>query len=146
MTTFSPQLMDHLKRPRNAGSIPDAHAVGEAGDPKTTNYIKIWIRTAPAPGSSGTSPSSVSSESSPSSGLSGASPVIEKITFKAYGCAPALAAGSALTELAKGKTLSEARSITPEQVETTLGTLPPDRRFCAQMAVEALRDAVNKVK
>lgn len=112
--------MDHIRHPRNAGSMPDADAVGESGAPQTSHYLKIWIKVKEGR--------------------------ICRVTFKAYGCAPALAAASVITELAEGMYIGEASYITPHQVETALGGLPPERRFVTKLAADALKNAVAKLK
>ena len=120
MPDFSKQTIAHIKRPKNVGSLRDADSIGEAGDPRTTNYLKMWIK------------------------VNGSH--IKKITFKAYGCVPALAAGSATTELADGKSINDALKLTPQDVLQALGGLPPDRKFCAKMAIDTLRDAIKKLE
>lgn len=119
MPEFSQQTLDHIKNPRNVGEIAGATAMGEAGNPHTGNYLKMWIKTQKNR--------------------------IRRITFKAYGCAPALAAGSAVTELAKGKTTEEAGKLTDRDVLNELGGLPPERAFCAKLAIETLRNALGKL-
>jgi len=135
MPEFSQKTLDHIKKPRNVGSISNADAIGESGDPRTGNYLKIWIKVA----------GSNACQAGGTPAIPGRNAVIEKITFKAYGCVPALAAGSAATEMAKGKTIQEALQIKADDIESALGGLPPDRKFCAKMAEEALKDAINKL-
>ena len=119
MPEFSEKTLEHIRRPQNVGSISDADVIGEAGDPRTTNYLKMWLKVE--------------------------GDQIKRITFKAYGCVPALAAGSAATGLAKGKSLGDALKFTPQDILNALGGLPPDREFCAQMAIDTLRNAIGKV-
>lgn len=114
------------------GEIANASSVGEAGDPHTSNYLKMWIRVTPGSSSSGASSSD--------------NRIIEEITFKAFGCVPAIASGSALTEMVKGRTVSYALSITPSQIEKELGGLPPERRFCCKLALDTLKNAIAKLR
>jgi len=67
---------------------------------------------------------------------------IHQASFATYGCAPAIAAGSFLCDWSIGRTPDEVRTMTPETLEQALGGLPPARRFCAGLAVEALQQAV----
>ena len=113
---FSSTVMDHFQNPRNVGSLEGQISQGTAGSLETGRYVQFYLR------------------------LEG-----ERITaarFKAYGCVPAIAAGSVLAHWAEGLTVDEARGITTEQLLERLGGLPPQRRFCAALAVEALRNAL----
>jgi len=153
---FSKKTQEYIRNPKNVGEIANASSVGEAGDPHTGNYLKMWIRV-----TAGSSCSQVSSSGSPSSnGVSSSSDgrvnnktdfkadnrIIEEIGFKAFGCVPAIASGSALTEMVKGKTVSYALSITPSQIEKELGGLPAERRFCCKLAIDTLKNAVAKTR
>jgi len=72
--------------------------------------------------------------------------IIKDIKWKTYGCASAIASTSALSELAKGKTMSEAQKITPEQIENYLGGLPKHKFHCSVLGQQALTDAIKKYK
>jgi nitrogen fixation NifU-like protein len=108
--------MDHFADPRNVGALPDADIVGTAGEPGRGNYIVLYFK------------------------LDGE--VIVECGFETFGCAPAIAAGSMVTELMKGRSVAEALKLTPEELESALGGLPLGRRHCAGLAVEALREGL----
>ena len=93
--------------------------MGEAGNPHTGNYLKMWLKVKRNQ--------------------------IKRITFKAYGCAPALASGSVVTELATGKSVSEALKLTENDVLKALGGLPSERKFCAKLAIDTLKNALSKL-
>lgn len=116
--TYSATVMDHFASPRNVGELPDADAVGKAGEPGRGNYMVLYFR------------------------LDG--DVITHCRFQTYGCAPAIAAGSVVTEMVTGKVVGEALKLTPEQVEDELGGLPLGHRHCAALAVQALRAALTE--
>ncbi len=113
---YSPAVMDHFERPRNAGAMADADGVGSAGDPSCGDTMTIWIR--------------VRDER------------IEAITFKCKGCPTAIACGSITTELAAGLHLDEAADIADETIAEALGGLSPERRHCSNLGAEALSNAI----
>lgn len=117
---YNATIMDHFSNPRNVGELVDADAVGTAGTPGQGNYMVLYFK------------------------LNGA--IISECGFQTFGCAPAIAAGSVLTELVKNTHVEEALAITPGQLETALGGLPLGRRHCASLAVEALCDAFRKAR
>lgn len=109
--------MDHFLNPRNAGELPDATGVGHSGSFEAGRFARIEVRVVDG--------------------------VIEDIAFKTYGCAPAIAACSLLTEWAKGRRATEARLLRPGRLDEMLGGLPERRRFCADLAIEALAGALG---
>ena len=117
--TYSAQLLDHFNHPRNVGTLENPTAVGTEGVPGQGNYMVIHIRAE-------------------------AGRILD-IRYQTYGCPGAIACGSAVTELAKGKTLEEAKAITREDVDRHLGGLPLGKGHCADLAVNALRNALGKV-
>lgn len=116
--TYSPQTLDHFNRPRNVGALPNPTAVGNEGKPGAGNYMVIHIRVEAG--------------------------CIVEICYQTYGCPGAIACGSAVTELAKGRRLEEAAAITRDDVDKLLGGLPLGKGHCADLAVKALRDALGK--
>jgi nitrogen fixation NifU-like protein len=118
--SYSPQTRDHFNHPRNAGTLETPTAVGSEGVPGRGNYMVIHIRVAAGR--------------------------ISEIRYQTYGCPGAIACGSAVTELAKGKTLTEAAAISRDDVDKLLGGLPLGKGHCADLAVNALRDALAKAK
>ena len=117
---YSKTVMDHFKNPRNVGEIEDADGVGEVGNPICGDMMKISIK--------------VSDDS------------IEDIKFLTFGCGAAIAVSSAVTEMAKGKSLAEARKITKKSVAEALEGLPKNKLHCSNLAAGALRGAINEYR
>ncbi|MEA3401435.1 MAG: iron-sulfur cluster assembly scaffold protein [Armatimonadota bacterium] len=115
---YSEQVMKHFANPRNMGALEDADGEGRAGEPGRGNYMIVWVK------------------------LDGER--IERLGFKTYGCPPAIAAGSCITEMATGRTVQGALSITREELIEALGGLPLGREHCAALAIEALTDAISR--
>lgn len=109
---YSPQLLDHFENPRNAGDLPDADAAVELENPVCGDVIRLSLKFQDGR--------------------------IREIRFKAKGCVPAMACGSALTEMVLGKTTEEARNVTSEQLANAVGGLPQASRHAAQLALDAL--------
>ena len=116
---YSDKVMDHFTSPRNVGQIDNADGVGEVGNAKCGDIMKIYLK--------------ISGED-----------VIEDIGFETLGCVAAIATSSMITELAKGKTLEEAKKIEFKDVEQALGSLPPIKMHCADLSVQALRKAIKE--
>lgn len=118
MWKYSKILMDHFMNPRNAGKIekPDGHS--EVGSPQCGDAMTLDIQ--------------VNDEER-----------ISDIKFMTFGCAGAIAAASALTELAKGKTLEEAGSIRNRQIVEFLGGMPAEKYHCSVMGHDALEEAIT---
>jgi nitrogen fixation NifU-like protein len=108
--------MEHLSNPRNVGRIADADAVGEVESREDGDIIVIYIKVQDN--------------------------AIADITFQTFGCAAAIATASMLTELAKGKTLDDAKKITQQDVADALGGIPAWKMECSNIACNALRDAI----
>jgi len=116
---YSAQLLDHFKNPRNVGDLAEADAVVEISNPVCGDVIRL--------------------------GLKIQGDHIEQIRFKAKGCVPALACGSALTELALGKTAVDARKLNRDDLITAVGGLPQASTHAAQLALDALSAALNRI-
>ena len=114
---YSDKLMDHFQKPRNVGEIENADGVGEVGNPRCGDIMKIFIKVD--------------------------NNVITDIKFKTFGCASAIASSSIATELVKGKTLDEAWSLTNRAVAEALDGLPPIKMHCSVLAEEAIHGAIN---
>jgi nitrogen fixation NifU-like protein len=117
---YSARLLDHFQNPRNAGDLPDGNAVAEIENPVCGDVIRISLNMR--------------------------SGRIAQIRFKARGCVPAMACGSALTELVHGKTTNEARAIPLEQLVAAVGGLPPASAHAAQLALEVLAKALRQLE
>ena len=113
---YSPQLLDHFQNPRNAGDLSDADATVEMENPVCGDVIRLSVKF-------------------------DAGRIIA-IKFKAKGCVPAMACGSALTEIVMGKTTKEARSVTKSDLVRAVGGLPQASSHAAQLAVDALSAAL----
>ena len=116
---YSTQLLDHFQNPRNAGDLAAADAIAEITNPVCGDVIRLSLR--------------VRDE------------LIAEIRFKAKGCVPAMACGSALTELARGRTVAEARKLKREDLIAAVGGVPPASSHAAQLALDALAMALNQI-
>lgn len=116
---YSAQLLDHFQNPRNAGDLAAADAVAEISNPVCGDVVRVSLQ--------------VCDER------------ITEIRFKAKGCVPAMACGSALTELARGKTVAEARKLKRDDLIAAVGGLPPASSHAAQLALDALSAALNQI-
>ena len=114
---YSATLNDHIANPRNAGELADANALGEARNPVCGDRLRLSLRL---------------NEDR-----------IAAVGFLAYGCAPTLACGSALTELLKGKTVGDALRLTRKDVVDAVGGLPSGKQHAAALAIETLRSALS---
>jgi nitrogen fixation protein NifU and related proteins len=117
MEAYSKKVMDHFFNPRNVGTIEDADAIGEVGNPKCGDIMRMYIK--------------VKDE------------VITDIKFQTFGCGAAVATSSMVTELVKGKTLDEALKITNKEVADELDGLPPIKMHCSNLAEAAVKAAVE---
>ena len=114
---YSEKVMEHFSNPRNVGEIENADGVGEAGNPKCGDIMKIYLKVKDN--------------------------VIEDVKFKTFGCASAIASSSMATELIKGKTIDEAWNLTNNAVAEALDGLPPIKMHCSVLAEEAIHTALN---
>ncbi|NLD59877.1 MAG: Fe-S cluster assembly scaffold protein NifU [Clostridiales bacterium] len=115
---YTDKVMDHFMNPRNVGEIEDASGVGEVGNAKCGDIMKIYIKVDD-------------------------SDVITDVKFKTFGCGAAIATSSISTEMVKGKTVDEALKLTNKMVTDALGGLPPVKHHCSVLAEEALHAAIE---
>ncbi len=115
---YSRELLDHFEHPRNTGELPEADAHVRVENPACGDILELSVK------------------------LDGER--VGDIRFRAKGCVPAMACGSAVTELAKGKTVMEARQIGRENVIRVVGGVPPASGHAADLAVDALRAIVER--
>ena len=115
---YSEKVMDHFANPRNVGVIEDAIAVGEVGNAKCGDIMKMYKK--------------INDEG-----------VIEDIKFKTFGCGAAVATSSMATEMVKGKTIEEALKLTNKAVAEALDGLPPVKMHCSVLAEEAIQAALT---
>ena len=113
---YSEKVMDHFTHPRNVGEIPDADAVGEVGNAKCGDIMKIYMKIE--------------------------NDVIVDIKFQTFGCASAIATSSMATELIKGKRVEEALELSNKAVVEALDGLPPVKVHCSLLAEEAIHAAL----
>lgn len=116
---YSSQLLDHFQNPRNVGEVENADITVQLENPACGDVLKLSLKL---------------------SGLH-----IREIRFRAQGCAPALACASALTELAKGKTVAEARIIGRQELLKAVGGLPQASAHASQLAIDALGAALKNI-
>ena len=114
---YSEKVMDHFSNPRNVGEVEDPNAVGQVGNPKCGDIMKITMKIEDG--------------------------VIEDVKFKTFGCGAAVATSSMATELVKGKTVEEALALTNSAVAEALDGLPPQKLHCSVLAEEAIKSAVS---
>ncbi|HPR67622.1 MAG TPA: iron-sulfur cluster assembly scaffold protein [Methanothrix sp.] len=116
---YSDLVLEHFKHPRNVGEIEDPDGKATEGSPACGDMVSVHIK------------------------VDEATKTITDIKFQSYGCASNIATGSIITELAKGKTLDEAKKITWKEASEALGGLPPIKAHCSVLAVEGLRSAIR---
>lgn len=117
---YTQKVMDHFRNPHNQGSISDADAVGQEGNPVCGDVMKIYLKIE--------------------------EDVIKDVKFETLGCAAAIAVSSDLTDMVKGKTLDEALAITKDDIVNDLGGLPPVKVHCSMLGVDALQQAIKSYK
>ena len=116
---YNETVLEHFKHPHNVGELEEPDGKAIEGSPACGDMVSVTIK--------------VDAESK----------VIEDIKFQSYGCASNIATGSIITDLAKGKTLDEAKKLSWKQASEALGGLPPIKAHCSVLAVEGLRAAVR---
>jgi len=116
---YSEIVMEHFRHPRNVGRIEDADAKSVEGSPACGDMVAVYLKVDPK------------------------DLRITDVKFESYGCASNIATGSIITELAKGKSLEEAKAITWKQASEALGGLPPIKTHCSVLAVDGLRAAIE---
>lgn len=114
---FTDEVMDHFMSPRNVGSMTDADGIGKCGESGCGDSLTIYIKVK--------------------------EDVITDISFLVFGCVAAIATSSMTTELAKGKTLTEASKITENDIVDALGGLPEHKLHCSVLGATALKNAIK---
>ena len=114
---YSAKVMEHFEHPRNVGALPDANAIGEVGNSKCGDIMRIYLKVKDN--------------------------VIEDVSFKTFGCGAAIATSSMATECIKGKTLEEALRLTNKTIIENLDGLPPAKIHCSVLAEEAIKAAIE---
>lgn len=117
MALYSEKVMDHFMHPRNVGVIENADGVGEVGNAKCGDIMKIYLKID--------------------------NDIITDVKFETFGCGSAIASSSRATELIKGKPLSEALTLTNKAVTEALDGLPAHKIHCSVLAEEAIKSAVK---
>ncbi len=116
MSLYSEKVMDHFLNPRNVGIIENADGIGEVGNAKCGDIMKIYLKID--------------------------DDIISDVKFETYGCGSAIASSSMATELIKGKPISEALEITNKAVAEALDGLPAYKMHCSVLAEEAIKRAI----
>lgn len=114
---YSEIVMDHFTNPRNVGTIEDADGIGEVGNAKCGDIMRIYLK--------------INND------------IIEDVKFETFGCGSAIASSSMATEMIKGKPLSEALTLTNKAVAEALDGLPAHKLHCSVLAEEAIKDAIK---
>ena len=117
MPVYSDKVIDHFMSPRNVGRIEDADGVGEEGNPVCGDMMTFYIK--------------VDEDR------------LSDVKFETFGCGAAIAVSSMVSEMAKGKTIEEARSITPALVAEQLEGLPKNKYHCSNLGAQALNKAID---
>ena len=117
MALYSEKVMDHFRNPRNVGVIENADGVGEVGNAKCGDIMKIYLKIE--------------------------NDIIEDVKFETFGCGSAIASSSMATELIKGKHLEEAVQLSNKAVVEALEGLPPQKIHCSVLAEEAIKAAID---
>ncbi|NLJ40328.1 MAG: Fe-S cluster assembly scaffold protein NifU [Clostridiales bacterium] len=117
---YSEKVMDHFINPRNVGEISEPDGVGEVGNARCGDIMKVFLRIEDN--------------------------VIVDVKFKTFGCAAAIATSSMATELIKGKSVDEALAVTNKSVTEALDGLPPVKLHCSVLAEEAIQKAIEDFK
>jgi nitrogen fixation NifU-like protein len=115
------KIEEAIKNPRNLGEMKDADAIGTVGSVDCGDMLRMWIKFKEQDGRK----------------------IIDRATFQSFGCQTAIAVASVATEMLKGKTAEEAKSMSGEELSAPLGALPPVKIHCAQLVEGALRNALG---
>ena len=114
---YSEKVMDHFKNPRNVGEIENADAIGEVGNAKCGDIMRMYLKIDNG--------------------------IITDVKFKTFGCGSAIATSSMATELIKGKPIDEALKLSNQAVVEALDGLPAHKIHCSVLAEEAIKDAIK---
>jgi len=118
---YAKSLLDRFRNPKHMKEIKDADAVGQAGNPRCGDVMKVYLK------------------------IKGDK--ITEASFQTFGCPAAIAASDAMCELAKGKTLAEAEKITSKDIVKTLGgEMPPIKLHCSVLGMQTLKKAIENYK
>ena len=117
MALYSETVMDHFRNPRNVGVLDDADGVGEVGNAKCGDIMKIYLKIE--------------------------NDIIEDVKFETFGCGSAIASSSMATEMIKGKSIHEALELTNKAVAEALDGLPAHKMHCSVLAEEAIKNALK---
>ncbi|MEE9610196.1 MAG: Fe-S cluster assembly scaffold protein NifU [Desulfatiglandales bacterium] len=117
MPIYSEKVMEHFMNPRNVGEIESPDGVGEIGNPVCGDMMTFYIRVKDNH--------------------------LEDVKFKTFGCGAAIAVSSIVSEMAMGKTLEEAKKITPQLVADELEGLPKNKLHCSNLGAQALNEAIK---
>ncbi|MDY6907722.1 MAG: Fe-S cluster assembly scaffold protein NifU [Chloroflexota bacterium] len=117
MPQYSEKVMDHFMNPRNVGEIEDADGIGEEGNPVCGDMMTFYIKVDDGH--------------------------LSDVKFKTFGCGAAIAVSSIVSEMAMGKTIEEARTITPALVAQELEGLPKNKYHCSNLGAQALNKAID---
>ena len=117
MALYSEKVMDHFRDPRNVGVLEDANAIGEVGNAKCGDIMKMYLKIE--------------------------DDVVQDVKFETFGCGSAIASSSMATELIKGKPLEEVKKLTNQAVTEALDGLPAHKLHCSVLAEEAIQKALE---
>ena len=117
MALYSEKVMDHFRNPRNVGVLEDANGIGEVGNAKCGDIMKMYLKIE--------------------------DDIIQDVKFETFGCGSAIASSSMATEMIKGKPLSEALQLSNKAVAEALEGLPAHKLHCSVFAEEAIKAAVK---
>ncbi len=117
MALYSEKVMDHFRNPRNVGVIEDANGIGEVGNAKCGDIMKMYLKIGNG--------------------------IVEDVKFETFGCGSAIASSSMATELIKGQPLSEVKKLTNKAVAEALDGLPDYKMHCSVLAEEAIQAALE---
>ena len=117
MALYSEKVMDHFRNPRNVGVLEDANGIGEVGNAKCGDIMKMYLKIEDG--------------------------VIRDVKFETFGCGSAIASSSMATEMIKGKPLSEVGKLTNQAVTEALDGLPAHKIHCSVLAEEAIKSALE---
>jgi nitrogen fixation NifU-like protein len=117
MALYSEKVMDHFRNPRNVGVLEDANGIGEVGNAKCGDIMKMYLKIE--------------------------DDIVKDVKFETFGCGSAIASSSMATELIKGKPVEEARQLTNKAVAEALDGLPDYKMHCSVLAQEAIEAALK---
>ena len=117
MALYSEKVMDHFRNPRNVGVIEDANGIGEVGNAKCGDIMKLYLKIE--------------------------DDIVQDVKFETFGCGSAIASSSMATELIKGKPVSEVKKLTNKAVAEALDGLPAYKMHCSVLAEEAIQSALE---